>query len=134
MKAAVCHGSGEPLTVEEVPDPEPSADEVLIRVAACGVCHTDLHYVDHGTPTFKAPPMILGHEVSGVIEAAGAETEGFAPGDRVLAAAVLSCGTCEACRVGRDNIVSISPINYSHIDMATKALMSEYGVSIVYIG
>ncbi|MFV1987204.1 MAG: zinc-binding dehydrogenase [Gemmatimonadota bacterium] len=116
MKAAIFHGSGKPLTVEDVPAPEPSADEVLIRVAGCGVCHTDLHYLDHGTPTFKAPPMILGHEVSGVIEEAGSDTDGFAPGDRVLAAAVLSCGTCEACRIGRENICENSVMLGNHTD------------------
>lgn len=116
MKAAIFHGSGQPLTVEDVPTPEPAAGEVLIRVAACGVCHTDLHYLDHGTPTFKPPPMILGHEVSGTVEEVGAEVERFAVGDRVLAAAVLSCGVCEACRTGRENICENSVMLGNHTD------------------
>ncbi|MDH3733387.1 MAG: zinc-binding dehydrogenase [Gemmatimonadota bacterium] len=116
MKAAVFHGSGEPVTVEEVPDPRPAVGEVLIRVAGCGVCHTDLHYLDHGTPTFKPPPMILGHEVSGVIVEVAEGVEGFTPGDRVLAAAVLSCGACEACRVGRENICENSVMLGNHAD------------------
>jgi len=116
MKAAIFHGSGQPLTVEEVPTPSPAAEEVLIRVAACGVCHTDLHYLDHGTPTFKPPPMILGHEVSGTIEEVGSAVEGFALGDRVLAAAVLSCGVCEACRTGRENICANSVMLGNHTD------------------
>ncbi|MBT7502239.1 MAG: alcohol dehydrogenase catalytic domain-containing protein, partial [Gemmatimonadales bacterium] len=64
VKAAVFHGSGRPLSVEEIPTPRPGPGEVLIRVAGCGVCHTDLHYIDHGTPTFKEPPVVLGHEIS----------------------------------------------------------------------
>ena len=60
MKAAVFGGPEQGLSIEEVPDPRPGPGEVLIRVAACGVCHTDLHYLDNGTPTFKPPPIILG--------------------------------------------------------------------------
>jgi len=104
MRAAVFHGGGVPLSIETVADPTPAAGEVVIRVAACGVCHTDLHYIDHGTPTFKAPPVVLGHEVSGTIAALGAGVDAFALDDRVLVAAVLSCGRCDACRAGRENI------------------------------
>ena len=64
MKAAVFHEAGQELVIEEVPTPKPGEGEALIKVAACGVCHTDLHYIDHGTPTFKKPPLILGHEAS----------------------------------------------------------------------
>ena len=55
MQAAVFHGAHQPLSLEEVPRPVPGEGEVLVRVAACGVCHTDLHYVDHGVKTFMAP-------------------------------------------------------------------------------
>lgn len=104
MRAAVFRGAGEPLTVEEIPTPEPGPGQILLRVAACGVCHTDLHYLDHGTPTFKPPPMVLGHEVAGTVAEVGAGVETFAAGDRVLLPAVLSCGSCRACREGRENI------------------------------
>ena len=70
MKAAVFHGPERPLTIEEIPTPSPGPNEVRVKVAACGVCHTDLHYIDHGTPTFKPPPLVLGHEVSGTIDGA----------------------------------------------------------------
>lgn len=116
MKAAVFHGAGKPLTVEEWPTPEPGPTELLIRVAACGVCHTDLHYLDHGTPTFKDPPLVLGHEVSGIVEQVGADAVGFELGDRVLIAAVLSCGTCEACRTGRENICQNSVMLGNNVD------------------
>lgn len=116
MKAAVFHGASEPLTVESIPDPAARAGEVVVRVAACGVCHTDLHYIDHGTPTFKPPPMVLGHEVAGTIAQVGQGVNDFAPGDPVLIAAVLSCGHCEACRSGRENICENGIMLGNHID------------------
>ncbi len=116
MKAAVFRGNGTPLSVEELPDPRPGPGEVLIRVAACGVCHTDLHYLDHGTPTFKPPPIVLGHEVSGTVEGLGEGVSGFEIGDRVLIAAVLTCGNCEACRSGRENICERGAMLGNHVD------------------
>jgi 6-hydroxycyclohex-1-ene-1-carbonyl-CoA dehydrogenase len=116
VKAAVFRGAGQPLAIEDVPRPAPASGEVLIRVAACGVCHTDLHYIDHGTPTFTTPPLVLGHEISGRIEATGAAVAGFAEGDPVLAAAVLSCGSCRACRAGRENICENGVMLGNHVD------------------
>ena len=104
MKAAVFHAARQPLAVQEVPDPAPGPGELLVRVAACGVCHTDLHYLDHGTPTFKKPPLILGHEISGTVAGLGAGVSGWREGDRVLLPAVYGCGQCAACRNGRENI------------------------------
>lgn len=116
MKAAVFYGADRDLEVEEVPTPEPGADEALIRVAGCGVCHTDLHYLDHGTPTFKDPPLVLGHEVAGTVAEAGPEVESVATGDRVLLPAVLSCGACRACRTGRENICENGVMLGNHVD------------------
>ncbi len=104
MKAAILYAAKEPLRVEEIPTPTPGAGEVLIKVAACGLCHTDLHYIDHGTPTFKKPPIILGHEVSGTIAGVGAGVTDWKEGDRVLLPAVYGCGTCAMCRTGRENV------------------------------
>lgn len=100
------HGSLGPdqrLFIEEVPRPVPGRGEVLVRTAACGVCATDLHYL-HGVPTFKKPPVILGHEISGTVEEVGEGPSPVKVGDRVLIPAVVACGHCAACRVGRDNI------------------------------
>lgn len=115
MKAAVFRGPGRPLAVEEWPTPEPGPGEVLVRVAGCGVCHTDLHYIDHGTPTFKDPPLVLGHEISGTVEDVGAGA-GLDVGDRVLLAAVTCCGRCDACQEGRGNICAQGEMLGNHID------------------
>ncbi|MBI3669611.1 MAG: zinc-binding dehydrogenase [Acidobacteria bacterium] len=116
MKAAVLHPGGK-LLLSEVPRPEPAAGEILVRVAACGVCHTDLHYIDHGVPTFKSP-VILGHEVSGTVAGLGAGVTRFREGDRVLLPAVLTCGVCRACRTGRENICEQMKMLGNHVDGA----------------
>ena len=116
MKAAVFHAAHQPLVVEDVATPVAGPGEVLIAVAGCGVCHTDLHYLDHGTPTFKPPPVILGHEVSGTVAATGTGVTALAVGDRVLVPAVLSCGYCTLCRAGRENICENSRMLGNHID------------------
>lgn len=118
MKAAIFKEPHAPLSVEDVPPPAIQPDEVLVKVAACGVCHTDLHYIDHGVPTFKPPPIILGHECSGVIAEVGAEVEQWRPGDRVLLPAVLSCGSCRMCRLGRENICERMAMFGNHRDGA----------------
>ena len=104
MKAAIFEKPNEPLAIGEWPTPEPKAGEILVKVAACGVCHTDLHYIDHGVPTFKKPPLVLGHEASGTVAAVGAGVTDRHEGDRVLLPAVLTCGHCYNCRIGRENI------------------------------
>ncbi|NIP79070.1 MAG: zinc-binding dehydrogenase [Gemmatimonadetes bacterium] len=115
MKAAVFHGADEPLRVEDIPVPEPGPDEVLVKVAACGVCHTDLHYLDHGTPTFKTPPLVLGHEIAGTL--AGPDPSGrLTEGEHVLLPAVISCGRCAACRSGRENICENGVMLGNNID------------------
>lgn len=117
MKAAVFRG-GSTLSVEEVAIPEIADDEVLVKVAACGVCHTDLHYLDHGVPTFKKPPLILGHEASGTVARAGRTVASVREGDRVLLPAVLTCGHCALCRQGRENICLNMKMFGNHIDGA----------------
>jgi 6-hydroxycyclohex-1-ene-1-carbonyl-CoA dehydrogenase len=118
MKAALFHGAGRPLELTEVPTPSPGPGEVRVRVEACGVCHTDLHYIDHGTPTFRPPPLILGHEAAGLVDALGAGVSGVAAGDRVLLPAVLTCGNCRFCRTGRENICANMRMFGNRIDGA----------------
>lgn len=104
MKASLFVAPNQPLSIEEIPTPEPGAGEALVKVAACGVCHTDLHYIDHGVPTFKKPPLTLGHEVAGTVAQLGSGVSGWEEGDRVLLPAVYGCGQCRMCRTGRENI------------------------------
>jgi alcohol dehydrogenase, propanol-preferring len=116
MRAATFHGSGRPLTIGEVPRPALGTGDALVKVAACGFCHTDLHYLDHAVPTAKPPPMVLGHEISGVVEEVAPGTPGPSPGDRVLVPAVLPCGSCSLCRSGRGNICPHLQMLGNHID------------------
>lgn len=104
MRAMIFKTPNEPLVLEEWATPEPAPGEIVVKVAACGVCHTDLHYIDHGVPTFKKPPLILGHEAAGIVTAVGQGVTERREGDRVLLPAVLTCGHCDNCRTGRENI------------------------------
>lgn len=118
MKAAVYHGPNRPLDLTEVPTPKPMTGEVLIKVHGCGLCHTDLHYLEHGVKTFKPPPIVLGHEAAGVIAALGAGVETHAVGDRVLIPSVYSCRQCEYCRNGRENLCERLIMLGNHVDGA----------------
>jgi alcohol dehydrogenase, propanol-preferring len=118
MKAAVLHGGEKALRIEDIPIPQITGDQILVKVAACGVCHTDLHYLEHGVATFKKPPIVLGHEASGVVEEVGAAVTNVKKGQRVLIPAVLTCGQCSACRQGRENICSNMKMLGNHFDGA----------------
>ncbi|HYI67301.1 MAG TPA: alcohol dehydrogenase catalytic domain-containing protein [Candidatus Limnocylindrales bacterium] len=100
MRAVRLHAVGEELRFEDVPMPEPAGSEVRIRIAGCGVCHTDLHVVD-GTQTRVELPVTLGHEVAGWVDAVGPAAEGtFAIGDAVVVHGGWGCGECGDCRAG----------------------------------
>ncbi|MCI4354096.1 MAG: zinc-binding dehydrogenase [Thermoplasmata archaeon] len=116
MRAAQFLGAGRPLVVGDVPRPVPGPGEALVRVAACGFCHTDLHYLDHGVATAKPPPVILGHEISGTIEEVGSSGDAGRIGERVLVPAVLPCGSCSYCRSGRENICPELRMPGNHFD------------------
>jgi len=102
MKAAVISAANSGLHIEEIPVPEPKAGEVLVRVAACGVCHTDLH-VMKAEVAFPMP-AVMGHEISGTIAALGPGVTGPAVGTRVACAFIMPCGFCRACGAGRDDL------------------------------
>ena len=100
MKAVRFHGPGTPLSLEEVPDPSPGPQEVVVRVEACGVCASDLHFI-HGELPLPAPaPLTLGHEPSGVIAALGSEVPFWREGTRVAMFAGRPCLRCRFCAAG----------------------------------
>ena len=94
---------GAPLELRDVPRPVPAADQVLVQVAGCGVCHTDIGFWKDGVPTKKALPLTLGHEVAGTIVEAGTEFRQLVGRD-VIVPAVIPCGRCDLCRSGRGNV------------------------------
>lgn len=102
MRATVLEKVGATLRVEEIADPKPKRGEVLLKVAACGVCHSDLHVIkgEIGFPL----PAVLGHEVSGTVVEAAPDVTQVRAGDRVVASFILPCGWCRFCVRGRDDL------------------------------
>ena len=96
IRAAVLHRSGEPLVIEELQLEPPRADEVLVRLVATGICHTDIRLCDGGI----ASPVVLGHEGAGIVEVVGPAVKGVKRGDPVVLS-YQSCGRCGPCVVGR---------------------------------
>src|SRR5260370_12610750 len=104
MRAMVLERPRTPLVMRERSAPEPASGEILIEVAACGVCRTDLHVVDGELPDPKLP-IIPGHEIVGSVVQKGEKVERFAQGDRVGVPWLgYTCGTCPYCRMGRENL------------------------------
>jgi alcohol dehydrogenase len=103
MQAALMRAFTAPLQVEEVPDPAPGTDGVVVQVRATGVCRSDWHGWMGHDPAI-ALPHVPGHELAGVVAAAGPEVRGFAPGDRVTVPFCCGCGRCEPCRHGHTQI------------------------------
>ena len=99
VKAAVCHGFGEPLVVEDIDLAPPGPGEVRVRVAACAICHSDVAYASGAWG--GRLPAVYGHEAAGVVEEVGGEAGGLAAGDHVVVTLVRSCGSCHVCRRGQ---------------------------------
>jgi S-(hydroxymethyl)glutathione dehydrogenase/alcohol dehydrogenase len=103
MRAAVLEEFGKPLVIQEVDLAEPKAGEVLVRLEACGVCHTDLYTASGADPSGYAP-TVLGHEGAGVVEAVGPGVADLAVGDHVVTLFSPQCRECEHCRSDRTNL------------------------------
>ncbi len=120
MKAAVLREFRTPLTIEEVDPPRPEAQEVLIEVEACGVCHSDLHVADGDWPQLARivkRPLILGHEIVGRVVEKGAAVQRLKVGDRVGVPWLhWSCGECEFCREGNENLCARQKITGVTVD------------------
>jgi S-(hydroxymethyl)glutathione dehydrogenase / alcohol dehydrogenase len=99
VKAAVLVAAGKPLEIETLQIAKPQAHEVLIRTAACGLCHSDLHFIEGSYP--HALPAVPGHEAAGIVEAVGSEVTTVKVGDAVITCLSAFCGHCEYCVTGR---------------------------------
>jgi S-(hydroxymethyl)mycothiol dehydrogenase len=99
VRGVVARAKGQPVSVETILVPDPGPGEALVKVQACGVCHTDLHYREGGIN--DEFPFLLGHEAAGIVEAVGEGVDDVAPGDFVVLNWRAVCGTCRSCRRGR---------------------------------
>ncbi|MDD1532780.1 MULTISPECIES: alcohol dehydrogenase AdhP [unclassified Bradyrhizobium] len=105
MKAAIVKQFGKPLVIEDVPVPQPGPGEVLVKVKACGVCHTDLHAASGDWPVKPVPPFIPGHEAAGIVTALGAGVKNLKVGDAVGVAWLHdACMSCEYCETGWETL------------------------------
>lgn len=119
MRAAIFEQVKAPLKLNgnyPSPDLGDTSGKAIIDITACGVCHTDIGFLDHGVPTGKSPPLVLGHEMSGIIRETSEDVTVFKQGDHVLVPAVISCGNCYFCRTGRENICLNQTFFGSNVD------------------
>ena len=106
MKAAVMTEFRQPLKIMDLPDPSPGPDSALVRVEACGICRSDWHLWQGDWAWMgiqPALPLVMGHELAGVVESVGADVHTFRPGDRITLPFHMACGRCEYCQTGRSN-------------------------------
>jgi len=102
VKAARMHRIGEKLRIDSVKVPEAGSNDVIVDIKASGICHSDLNYRDGVSPVGKLP-IILGHEIAGLISKTGERVKGIEEGDRVCVHYIRSCGDCSFCRTNREN-------------------------------
>ena len=99
MKAAILEAAGQPLVIDQLTVSKPGPHEVLIRTAACGLCHSDLHFIEGAYP--HPMPCVAGHEAAGIVEEVGSEVRTVKKGDAVVTCLSAFCGHCEFCVTGR---------------------------------
>ena len=117
MRAARFHGGATGLRLEDVPWPVAGPGEVVVRVAACGICGSDVHFLE-GMPVPAPLPLTLGHEPAGVVEAVGANVTGWKPGDRVAIHLGVGCGSCATCKGGSPSACRAQRSPGLHLDGA----------------
>ncbi len=132
MKAMQLTEANAPLQLVDVDIAEPNSDEVVVQVAGCGVCHTDIGFWKDGVPTKKGLPLTLGHEISGTVVQAGSEFEHLA-GKNVIIPAVIPCGKCVLCETGRGNVcrAQLMPGNDIQGGFAEKIMVPGRGLCVV---
>ena len=104
MKGAIFYMPNKPLKLENLPLPEITDSEILVKVKRCNICHTDVAIWRGEYSPRKRPPIILGHEIVGEVEEIGEKVRGFRKGDRIAISPLISCGKCFYCKMGKDNL------------------------------
>jgi hypothetical protein len=135
MKAAVVHDFSQPLSIDDVPRPEPGDGQVLVRIEACGLCHTDIHAA-HGDWPIKPPlPLIPGHEGVGIVEALGPGAgEEIVVGDRVAIPWLgFACGHCRYCNSGRETLCEAQPNTGYSVDGGYGEYATAYARHVVKV-
>ena len=130
MLAARFYAPGESLRVEEVPMPSAGPGQVLVRVTACGICGSDVHFVE-GRALVAATPITLGHEPAGVVVQTGAGVADVAPGQRVIVRPGVGCGRCHACSSGRDSLCERTHVLGMHVDGGLAECLAVSASSII---
>src|SRR5512139_69654 len=102
VSGVIARTKGAPVEIVRIDVPDPGPGEAVVRVQACGVCHTDLHYREGGINDDF--PFLLGHEAAGVVESVGPDVTDLGPGDFVILNWRAVCGTCRACRRGKPHL------------------------------
>ena len=117
MKAVRLVKIGQPLRMQEVPTPRIEQQDVLVRVKAAGICHSDAHY-RAGVSLVRSLPLTLGHEVAGVVEQTGSQVDNVKPGDRVCLHYMVTCGDCYYCSTGNEQFCTSGAMIGKHRDGA----------------
>jgi propanol-preferring alcohol dehydrogenase len=132
MQAAVVREFGKPLVIEERPIPTPGSGEVLVKIRASGVCHTDLHAADGDWPVKPTPPFVPGHEGAGLVAKVGAGVKGIKEGDAVgIAWLHDACGACEHCTTGWETLCE----SQHNSGYGVNGSFAEYAIgSAAYVG
>ncbi len=126
MKAAVVREFGKPLVIEEVPIPDPGPGQILVKYAATGVCHTDLHAANGDWPVKPSPPFIPGHEGVGYVAKLGAGVTRIKEGDRVGVPWLhTACGCCTPCRTGWETLCATQ----ENTGYSVNGTFAEYGLA-----
>src|SRR5437899_8842070 len=108
MRAAVLRTVPGWLEIADIDVASPGPHDVLVRTVAAGLCHSDLHIIEGSLPL--PPPLVLGHESAGIVEAVGSDVTTVQPGDRVIACTSMACGMCRACVTGHAHLCTARPV------------------------
>jgi S-(hydroxymethyl)glutathione dehydrogenase/alcohol dehydrogenase len=127
MKAAVLYEVNQPMPIEDVEIDEPAYGQVVVKTAAAGVCHSDLHFIDGSWP--MRLPVVLGHEAAGVVERVGEGVTYVEPGDHVVLLFVPFCGSCRFCSTGRPNLCQNARPRGRTLRIGDKAMAPFLGMS-----